>query len=216
MRSILVAVSLAASVLVGPTSPALAQSSKVANGTVTSISGSSLTVMVGDQDMKFSVDSKTQVEVRGGSTKSTQAAASGNAGPHLAELIKAGQPVAVTYTGVPGSLHATAIKAVPKVASSTARADATLRSEGVVKAMGSDWITISGKGGSGSTFEQTFKIDSATKVFAKGAGTATAARGGSVPFADVVTSGDHVSVSYRSQGNSLLASDVHVTMKATH
>jgi hypothetical protein len=37
-----------------------------------------------------------------------------------------------------------------------------------------------------------------------------------MPFADLVTSGDHVSVSYRAQGNSLLASDVHVTIKATH
>ena len=166
--------------------------------------------------MRFSVDSKTFVEVRGGSTKSGRAAASGAGGPHLSELIKAGQPVAVTYTGAPGSLHATAIKAVPKVASSTAGAEATLRSEGVVKAMGADWITISGKGGSGSTFEQTFKIDPATKVYAKGAGTATAAKGGSMPFADLVTSGDHVSISYRTQGNSLLASDVHVTIKATH
>jgi Domain of unknown function (DUF5666) len=215
MRSILVALSLTASVLVGSTSPAFAESSKVARGTVTSIGGSSLTVMVGGQDMRFSVDGKTLVEVRGGSTKAGRAAASGAAGPHLAELIKAGQPVAVTYTGAPGSLHATTIKAVPQVAS-TAPADATLRSEGVVKAMGSDWITISGKGGSGSTFEQTFKIDSATKVYAKGAGTATAARGGSMPFADLVTSGDHVTVSYRTQGNSLLASDVHVTIKATH
>jgi hypothetical protein len=91
-----------------------------------------------------------------------------------------------------------------------------LRSDGVVKAIGPDWITISGKAGSGSTFEQTFKIDPATKVYAKGAGTATAARGGSIPFADIVTSGDHISVSYRAQGNSLLASDVHVTMKGTH
>jgi hypothetical protein len=216
MRSILVALSLTASVLVGPTSPAFAQSSKVASGTVTSIGASSLTVMVGGQDMKFSVDSKTLVEVKGGSTKAARAAASGTAGPHLVELIKAGQPVAVTYTVTPGSLHATTIKAVPQVASSPAQADATKRSEGVVKALGSDWITISGKGGSGSTFEQTFKFDTATKVYAKGAGTATAARGGSMPFADLVTSGDHVSVSYRAQGNSLLASDVHVTIKATH
>jgi hypothetical protein len=216
MRFILVALSLAASALVGPTSPAFAQSSKVANGTVTSIGASSLTVKVGDQDMKFSVDSKTLVEVKGGATKTGRAAASGTAGPHLAELIKAGQPVAVTYTGAPGSLYASTIKAVPKVAASSAPADATLRSEGIVKAMGSDWITISGKGGSGSTFEQTFKIDPATKVYAKGAGTATVARGGSMPFADLVTSGDRVSVSYKEHGNSLLASDVHVTMKGTH
>jgi hypothetical protein len=156
------------------------------------------------------------VEVRGGSTKSAQAAASGKPGPQLEELLKAGQAVAVTYTGTAGSLHATAIKAIPKVPAATSAADVSKRSEGTVKAMGADWITISGKGGSGLTFEQTFKIDAATKVFAKGASTATAAKGGKAPFKDLVTSGDQVSVSYHLQGDALIASDVHVTMKATH
>jgi len=82
-----------------------------------------------------------------------------------------------------------------------------LTSAGVVKSMGADWITINGSGGGGSSFEQTFKIDAATKVFAKG---------GKMPFADIVTSGDRVNVSYHKKGDSLFASNVHVTMKATH
>jgi hypothetical protein len=218
MRSILVALSISALSVLGSTAPAFAQGAggQVATGTVTSITPSSLTVKVGEQDMRFSVDGKTMVEVRGGSTKSAQAAASGKPGPHLEELIKMGQPVAVTYSGTSGSLHATAIKAIPKAPATTSAADASMRSEGIVKAMGGDWITVSGNGGGGSTFEQTFRIDTATKVFAKGASTAAAAKGGKVPFKDFVTSGDHVSVSYRSQGDSLIASDVHVTMKATH
>ena len=215
MRPILVALSLSALSVLGSTAPAFAQS-KVANGTVTSMSASSLTVKVGDQDMQFSVDSKTVVEVRGGATKTAQAAASGKPGPHLEELIKAGQSVAVTYTGTPGSLHATSIKAIPRVPSATEAADAMKHSEGMVKAMGADWITISGKGGGGSTFEQTFKIDAATKVWAKGASTATAAKGGRLPFKDLVASGDTVSVSYHAQGESLIASDVRVQTKATH
>jgi hypothetical protein len=216
MRSILVVLSLSALSVLGSTAPAFAQGSsgQVATGTVTSVSGGSITVNVGGHDTQFSVDNKTMVEVRGGSTKSAQAVASGKPGPHLEELIKAGQAVAVTYTGTPGSLHATAIKAVPKASVANA-ADASMRSEGVVKAMGGDWITVSGKGGGGSTFDQTFKIDSATKVFAKGASTAMEAKGGKVPFKDFVTSGDHVSISYHAQGESLIASDVHVTMKAT-
>jgi uncharacterized protein DUF5666 len=220
MRSTLVVLSISALSVLGSTAPAFAQGtnggSQVATGTVTSTGPSSLTVKVGDQDMKFSVDSKTMVEVRGGSTKSAQAAAAGKPGPHLEELIKTGQPVAVTYTGTPGSLHATAVKAVPRVPAAATTADASMHSEGIVKAMGADWITVSGKGGGGSTFEQTFKIGAATKVFAKGASTAAAGKGGKVPFKDLVASGDHVSVSYHSQGESLIASDVHVQMKATH
>lgn len=216
MRPIVVALAISALSLLGSTAPAFAQGSQTANGTVTSMSASSLTVKVGDQDMKFSVDSKTMVEVRGGSTKSAQAAASGKPGPHLEELLKAGQAVAVTYTGAAGSLHATSIRAIPKVPAPTAPGDVTKNSEGTIKAMGADWITISGKGGGGVTFEQTFKIDSSTKVFAKGASTATAAKGGKLPFKDLVANGDQVSVSYHIQGESLLASDVHVTMKTTH
>jgi hypothetical protein len=217
MRSILVVLSISALSVLGSTSPAFANGDRqVASGTVTSMGASSVTVKVGGQDMKFSVDSKTMVEVRGGSTKSAQAAASGKPGPHLEELIKTGQPVTVTYTGTPGSLHATTIKAVRTVPGATAAGDASMMSEGIVKAMGADWITISGKGGGGTTFEQTFKIDPATKVFAKGASTATAATGGKALFKDLVSSGDHVSVSYRTRGESLIASDVHVTVKATH
>src|SRR5262245_44448789 len=118
MRSILVALSIAALSVLGSTAPAFAQGAraKVATGTVTSMSASALTVKVGDQDMQFSVDSKTLVEVRGGSTKTAQAAASGKPGPHLQELIKTGQPVEVTYTETSGNFHATTVKAVPKVA----------------------------------------------------------------------------------------------------
>lgn len=219
MRSILVVLSFSALSVLGSTASAFAQGNggrQVASGTVISTGGSSLTVKVGDQDMRFSVDSKTRVEVRGGSTKSAQAAASGKAGPHLDELIKAGQPVTVTYDGTSGSLHATNIKAVPRVSAPASAADASRSSEGIVKAMGADWITVSGKSGGGSTFEQTFKIDAATRVFAKGAGTAAAAKGGKAAFKDLVASGDHVSVSYHAQGESLVASDVHVQMKATH
>src|SRR5258705_63104 len=78
------------------------------------------------------------------------------------------------------------------------------------------WITISGKSGGGATFEQTFKVDPKTKVFAKGAGTAVAAKGGRAPFADLVKSGDRVTVSYRSTGKELLATDVHVRMQPSH
>ena len=220
MKSTVIALTFTTlSVLLGSSSPASADEAKVARGTVAAIGAKSVTVKVGDQDMTFAVDSKTLVEARGGSTKTGQAQAAGKPGPQLSELIAAGQSVAVTYTGTAGALHATGIKRIPKSAAAPVGAkaeNAQKTSAGVVKSMGADWITINGSGGGGSSFEQTFKIGAATKVFAKGAGTAAAAKGGKVPFADIVTSGDHVSVSYHVQGDSLLASDVHVTMKATH
>jgi hypothetical protein len=81
--------------------------------------------------------------------------------------------------------------------------------------MTADSITITGTSGAGASFTQTFTIDTSTKVVGRGAGTAAAARGGKVPFAELVANGDRVSVSYHKMGATLHASDVRVTMKAT-
>jgi hypothetical protein len=213
MRSTVVALTLTTLSVFGTPSLVTAQTSKVARGTVAAIAGPSLTVKVGEQDMKFSVDSKTTVLARGAGTKAARAAAAGKGGPHLEELLQNGQAVAVTYTNTAGALHATEIKAIAKTPSA-ASAGESHHSTGVVKSMGNDWITISGHTGPAS-FDQTFKIDPATKIFAKGAGTAAAAKGGKTAFTDVLKAGDHVTVAYRKQGDALHASDVHVTQKAT-
>lgn len=217
MRSTLFALTLTAlSIILWPAAPAIAQGAKVARGTVAAIGGQSVTVKVGDQDLRFSIDRKTMVEARGASTKSTRAAAAGRPGPHLDEILQSGQAVAVTYDDVAGTLHATAIKALPKAAASPASARAEMRSSGVATSVGADWITIHGASGGGASFEQTFKIDPDTKVFAKGAGKAVAATGGKAPFTHLVASGDRVRVAYHQAGSALVASDVHVLMKASH
>jgi hypothetical protein len=72
-------------------------------------------------------------------------------------------------------------------------------------------MTINGSSGA-AKFNQTFTIDSATKVVGKGAGTAT--QGGKVAITDLVGKGDHVSVSYRMSGTALQATEVRVTTKA--
>jgi hypothetical protein len=215
MKPTLVALTLTAlSIIWNPTASAIAGDARVAKGTITAIGGQSLTVKVGEQDMAFKVDTHTFVQARGASTKATRFAATGKPGPHLADVLHPGQAVAVTYSDVAGSLRASEIKAIPKAPS--ADTNAAMRSTGVVKSIGTDWITITGKIGGGGTFEQTFKVDPKTMVFAKGAGTAVAARGGRAPFSDLVSSGDHVTVSYHKQGTSLLASDVHVATKLSH
>ena len=215
MKPNLVALTLTAlSVIWGPAAAARAGDTKIATGTITAIGGQSLTVKVGEQDMAFKVDTKTLVQARGAATKASRFAASGKPGPHLIDVLHPGQAVAVTYSDMAGSLHASEIKAIPKAPS--ADDNAVIRSNGVVKSIGAEWLTINGKIGGGGSFEQTFRIDPKTMVFAKGASTAVAARGGKAPFADLVAVGDHVTVAYHTVGNALLASDVHVTLKVSH
>ena len=169
--------------------------------------------------MAFNVDTKTTVQARGASSKASRLAAAGKPGPHLSDVLQPGQSVAVTYSEMAGALRASEIKAIPKVpahANASASANTDKRVAGTVKSIGADWLTIAGSSGGGASFEQTFKIDAKTMVFGKGAGTAVAAKGGRAPFADLVKSGDHVTVSYRAAGKDLLAFDVHVRMKASH
>ena len=73
----------------------------------------------------------------------------------------------------------------------------------------------SGSSGGGATFDQTFTIDSKTKVVGRGAGTKSAAAGGKVAITDLIAAGDKVSVSFHDMGGTLHASEVRVTAKAT-
>jgi hypothetical protein len=199
---------------------ALAEDMRVARGTVVDMGGNWLTVKVRDQQMKFAVDAKTIVEARGGSTKTREAAASGKPGPKLNDVLRIGQGVAVTYHELNGSPHASHVRVVSSVAAdggaATSSEPEALSTSGTVQSVGSNSITITGAGGGGTSFTQTFIIDERTKVYAKGAGTAAAAQGGRLPFSQVVGSGDKVSVSYHKMDGALLASDVRVTMKAMH
>jgi hypothetical protein len=88
-----------------------------------------------------------------------------------------------------------------------------MTSMGTVKSVAADSITISGSSGGGASFTQTFTIDPNTKVVGKGAGTATAAKGGKAHLSDLIANGDRVSISYHKMGDTLHASDVRVTMK---
>ena len=218
MKPILTALSFAAlSVILWPTPYALAEGTKVVRGTVTAASGSSLTLKVRDQEMKFDIDWKTMVEAPGAGTKARQANAAGKPGPKLADVVKIGQAVAVTYHDISGTLHATHVRAVSSIASGGASAGGSqaeqMTTTGIVQSVGGDSITISGNG-AGAAFTQTFIIDETTKVFAKGAGTMAASGGGKAPFAKLVASGDRVSVAYHKKGGALHASDIRVTWKS--
>ena len=162
--------------------------------------------------MTFSIDSKTRVEARGGSTESRRAAAAGKPGQHLDQVLQTGQSVAVTYNDMAGSLARPEIKAIPK-ASAARRRRRACTLHGVVKSIGADSITINGSIGGGGSFEQTFKIDPKTKVVRQGRGHGVAAKGGRAPFTALVANGDYVSVSYHKTGQ---MPGQHAVLRARH
>jgi uncharacterized protein DUF5666 len=217
MNRILIALAVPTVFLLGsPASITAAQEGKSARGTVTAITGDSLTINARGQSMKFSIDAKTHVEAVGAGTKARQATAAGKPGVPLADVLKSGEAVEVSYNESSGGMHATRIRRVASLETNAAGAEAkpAESSIGTVKSVNADLLTISGSSGGGATFTQTFAVDANTKVVGVGAGTATAAKGGRISITELVAAGDRVSVSYRKSGTTLHADDVRVTRKA--
>jgi Domain of unknown function (DUF5666) len=187
-----------------------AQSSKTTRGTVTAMTGTTVTVQVAGTPMTFTVDDKTVAQAPGAGTASARAATAGK-GLNLADVIKTGQNVEVTYRETGGAMHATTIRAV---SASAVTPSVAKSSNGKVTSVSADALTINGSSGGGSTFTQTFVIDSNTKVVGKGAGTAAAKQGGRIPASDVIHVGDSVHVSFTAKGDTLHASAVTVTNPA--
>ncbi len=214
MRQTFVALALTLAIAGWPSTQALAQSTKAktARGTVTAMAADSVTVKVANATMTFTVDAKTSVIAAGAGTKGREAQKAGAVGPKLSDVIKVGQPVSVTYNDMGGSLHAASIRAVLRAETDPA-APGSKSSSGTVQSVSATSMTITGSSGAGASFTQTFTIAADTKVVGKGAGTASAAKGGKIAITDLVANGDHVSVSYREMGTTLHASDVRVTAK---
>lgn len=188
-----------------------AQGAKTARGTVTSLTGTMLTVDVAGTSLTFTVDDTTRVEAAGAGTATRRAQAAGQGGIKIADVIKTGNAVEVTYTESGGTRHATQVRRVTSPGSSPAN---NTRSTGKVTAVTATSLTISGSGGGGATFTQTFAIDANTHVVGKGVGTAAAQGGGKVAITDLVSVGDSVSVSFAKSAETLRATSVTVTMKA--
>ena len=98
---------LALAVVAWPRASA-AQDNKTARGTVTAMAGSSLTVRVGANEMKFTVDPQATVVAPGAGTKERQKEGS----VKLNEAIKTGQAVIVTYREKGSMLLASRVEAV--------------------------------------------------------------------------------------------------------
>jgi hypothetical protein len=189
-----------------------AQTEKTARGTVTAISADSMTVKVGDHDMKFAVDGQTKVIAPGASTKSKAAAASGSAGIKITDVVSVGKAVEVKYAESGGSMHAASVRAISSPGAgggSVSEKTPSKTASGTVKSIGGTALTITSGGK-----DMTFAVDASTHVVAKGAGTKAAAGGGTAAITDLVGSGDQVSVTYSDMGGTMHASSVRVTTKA--
>jgi len=188
---------------------------KSAKGTVTAMTGSSVTVKVGAKDMVFNVDDKTEVIAAGAGTKARQAQQKGMPGPKLADVVKTGQAVRVSYHDMSGNLHAATIQAIASAGSSGGttsdekEAAAAKHASGTVKSVSGSSLVVTGAGK-----DWTFTVDGKTNVIGKGLGTKGAPSGGKLTITEAVGAGDKVTVTYHDMGSSMHAATVRVTAKA--
>ena len=83
--------------------------SETASGTVTSMTGSSLTVKTGAGESTFAIDAKTKIVGTGLGTKSKEAAAAGKK-QVLADVVGVGDSVAVSYHDMAGAKQASEVR----------------------------------------------------------------------------------------------------------
>jgi hypothetical protein len=91
---------------------AKAKNQLLPNGTVKSVSASSLVVTALGKDTTFTVDANTRVVGKGIGTKSKAKADK----PSIVDLVKEGDRVTVTYRDAGGTMHASRIEVASKVA----------------------------------------------------------------------------------------------------
>ena len=201
--------------VVGLAPAAIAQETKSARGAVTAIGAASITVKAGERELTFNVDPKTTLTASGAGTADRRAEAAGKPGPTLADFLKVGDAVEVSYQETGTTMRASRIQKVSSAGSGGGMTseDRAMTSNGTVSALTGALLTISGSTGGGGTFTQAYTVDRTTKVVAVGAGTAAEKQGGTVSIADVVAVGDQVTVTYRKAGTGLHAEQVRVTAK---
>lgn len=214
MRRSLLFVSLVVLSLVPWASPATAQDTKTVRGSITAMTGNSITLKVDGKDMTFNIDAKTDVTASGAGTATRKAAAAGKPGVTLSEVFKVGENAEVRYHEA--GMHATSVRRVRSAGSGggAASEDATETANGRVASISGGSLTITSDAGGGATAKQTFTIDGTTKVVAVGAGTAGASRGGKVVITDHVGVGDRVTVTFHKMGSTMHAAEVRVREKA--
>ena len=210
MKWIRLAIPLSALVMLAAGAPsASAQGAKKADGTISAVSGSSVTVKTSSGDMTFTVDKDTVITTPGGGTKEKSAKAAGKAGVASSDVLKEGQAVEVSYKETGGTMHATSIRTIAKVPTEKPASAVTKTAHGTVKDVSASSLTITSAGK-----DMTFAVDAATHAVGKGLGTATKSTGGKAPITDLIKAGEEVSVTYHDMGGTLHAASVHVLTAA--
>ncbi|HEX2339404.1 MAG TPA: DUF5666 domain-containing protein [Vicinamibacterales bacterium] len=195
---------------------ALAQDTKSVRGTVTAVSGNSITVKAAGKDYTIAIDKTTEVEAPGGGTAQRAAQKAGEAGIHVADVIKVGSGVEVRYHDMGGTLHAARIRGgLPPSEGSTSEdkpdKPKSTTVSGTVTAVANDSITVS-TGPSAATFA----IDKNTKIIGEGVGTLSRKlkeAGKGMTATDAIGMGDHVSVTFAEAGGAKTASSINITRK---
>lgn len=211
----LLAVIGSALVLVSIPHAAGAQGTREAQGTVSAVTPTSISIKVKDQVMTFTVDQKTQVIARGGSTQTRAAQAEGRKGPDLPTLVKVGQGVEIQYHEE--GMHAAIIRVLP----GPVEGSMSQKQESAPKrTMNGTVTTITGKSLTMKTRdgEVTFAIDQKTQVIGQGVGTAGRKKteaGEKTVLTDFVAVGDDVRIVYHEMGDMKHASEVNITRKGT-
>src|SRR5581483_3886136 len=131
----------------------------------------------------------------------------GAPGPKLADVIKTGQAVEVSYHEAGGTMHAASIRAIASAGEGSMSSDkpATMHANGTVKSVAADSVTVTSGGK-----DMTFSIDAKTRVTGTGLGHKSAASGGKLSVTDAIGAGDSVAVTYQEMGGGMHATDIRV------
>jgi hypothetical protein len=211
MRRALIVLS-ATALVIGLTTASAASDEKWARGKVTEMAGDTLTVDVKGQSMTFTVDKTTQIIKTGAGTKAREMAKEGKA-PTLADLVKVGDSVEVSYTETDGKMLAKVVRPGVSAPAMTSEEGAK-EVKGVVSDVSGTSLSIKSEEGE----EMTFAIDPKTQVIGHGLGTMARekkAEGEGVKLTDAVAKGDSVEVKYKAMGEMKHAVRVHVLKKGT-
>ena len=205
------AIPLSVLFMIGVVAPsASAQGTKKATGTISAVTGNSVTVKTqSGQEMTFSLDKDTTIEAKGGGTKQRAAEAEGKKGVLSTDVLKQGQAVEVSYHETGGTMHAASIRTIAKVPEEKPASAVSKTAHGTVKDVSASSLTITSQGK-----DMTFVVDAKTHAVGKGLGTATQATGGKAPISDLIKAGDEVSVTYHDMSGTLHAASVHVVAAA--
>ncbi|MGH9331581.1 MAG: DUF5666 domain-containing protein [Vicinamibacterales bacterium] len=215
MRRALIGIAAGVFAVVTAAPAALAQDTKWVRGTVTAVSGSSITVKAKGKDYTFAIDKTTEVEAPGAGTKTRAAQKAGEGGISVADVIKVGTGAEVRYHDQGGTLHAARIRGGLSPSDGSTSEDAgpkEMNASGTVSAVSNDSLTV--KSGSDSS---SFLIDKNTKIIGEGVGTLSRQMkeaGKGMTITDAVGVGDTVSVSYHDIGGTKHATSVNISRKA--